>query len=317
MNKNFLVTGGAGYIGTSLTKRLLDEGAKVTIFDNLKYGNRDLVDTRAVFIMGDVCDSEALDKVFTSNTFDTVIHLAALKSVEESEKNPAEFIHVNVTGTINILEIMKKKQISSLVFSSTAAVYKENEAGIYDEDSTLSPQSIYGSSKVICEELISQYERLGHINQAIIFRYFNLAGDTGLRFFDLNAQNVFPIIARAYLEDRVFSIFGDNFDTPDGTGIRDYIHLSDLVEAHVLSLRGNIKGVFNLGTQQGTSVKKLTEIFNSYLERPLKVKFADRRTGDVAKAIANSKKAEIKFGWVANASLEDMVRSTIETFNVR
>lgn len=101
MNKSFLVTGGAGYIGTSLTKRLLDEGAKVTIFDNLKYGNRDLVDKRAVFIMGDVCDSEALDKVFTSNTFDTVIHLAALKSVEESEKNPAEFIHVNVTGTIN------------------------------------------------------------------------------------------------------------------------------------------------------------------------------------------------------------------------
>jgi UDP-glucose 4-epimerase len=218
---------------------------------------------------------------------------------------------------INILEMMKKKQISSLVVSSTDAVYKENETGFYDEDSTLSSQSIYGSSKVICEELISQYERLGHINQAIIFRYFNLAGDTGLRFFDLHAQNVFPMIARAYLENRVFSIFGDNFDTPDGTEIRDYIHLSDLVEAHVLSLRGNIKGFFNLGTQQGTSVKKLTEIFNSYLERPLKLKFADRSAGDVAKAIANSKKAEIKFGWVANASLEDMVRSTIETFNVR
>lgn len=315
MNRKILITGGAGYIGTSLTRRLLDEGAKVTVFDNLKYGNRDLVDKRASFIMGDVCDCVVLNKAFASNTFDTVIHLAALKSVGESEKNPADFMRVNVIGTVNILENMKTNNISNLVFSSTAAVYKENDAGIYNEDCTLNPQSIYGFSKVICEELIRQYERLGHINQAIVFRYFNLAGDTGLRFFDLNAQNVFPMIARAYLENRHFSIYGDDFDTPDGTGLRDYIHLSDLVEAHVLSLRGNIKGVFNLGTQLGTSVKELVDVFNIYLEKPVKVKFADRRAGDAAKAIANSQKAKIEFGWVAKATLEEMVLSTIETYN--
>lgn len=264
--------------------------------------------------MGDVCDSEVLDKVFASKTFDIVIHLAGLKSVGKSEKSPADFIRVNVMGTVNILEMMKKKQVLILVFSSTTAVYKETEAGIYNEDCTLNPQSIYGSSKVICEELIRQYERLGHINQAIISRHFNLAGDIGLRFFDFHAQNVFPMIARAYPEKKDFSIFGDDFDAPDGTGVRDYIHLSDLVEAHVLSLRGNIKGVFNLGTQLGTSVKELTDMF---LESPMTVKLAERRASDAAKAIANSKKAKIEFGWVARASLEDMVQSTIETYNAR
>lgn len=203
--------------------------------------------------MGDVCDSEVLDKVFASKTFDTVIHLAGLKSVGESEKSPADFIRVNVMGTVNILEMMKKKQVLILVFSSTTAVYKETEAGIYNEDCTLNPQSIYGSSKVICEELIRQYERLGHINQAIISRHFNLAGDIGLRFF-------------------------------------------------------------NLGTQLGTSVKELTDMF---LESPMTVKLAERRASDAAKAIANSKKAKIEFGWVARASLEDMVQSTIETYNAR
>lgn len=317
MNKSFLITGGAGYIGTALSRRLLDQGAQITVFDNLITGRRDLVDPRARFVMGDVLSYVDLSLLCATNNFDTIIHLAALKSVGDSETAPRDFMNVNVSGTLNILEMMKEYQIYSLVFSSTAAVYKENSTGVYDEDCALSPMSIYGSTKLICEELIRQYERLGHIRQGLIFRYFNLAGDSGLNFFDRFAQNVFPMIARACLDNHAFSIFGDDFPTPDGTGIRDYIHLNDLVEAHVLGMNQNMTGVFNLGTQDGTSVMDLVERFNNQLTVPLKVQVVARRPGDVAKAIANPSKAKRAFNWVAKSSIDEMVKSTIKAYHVK
>ena len=317
MPKHILITGGAGYIGTALTKRLLDEGFLITVFDNLQTGQRELIDQRAEFIKGDVCDSTHLDEVCVTNQFHTVIHLAALKSVGDGEKYPANFTRINVMGTLNILEVMKKNHSSRLVFSSSASVYQNNKTGIYDEECPLSAQSVYGATKLICEELIRQYERLKYINQAIIFRYFNLAGDTGIGFFDANAQNIFPMIVRAYLEQKPFSIFGIDYNTPDGTGIRDYIHLTDLIEAHVMSLQKNSSGIFNLGTQRGTSVKELIEIFNKHLTTPIDVNEVERRAGDVAKAVAISSKAQQEFGWFAKSSLEDMVLSTIETYNVQ
>ncbi|ERL99454.1 UDP-glucose-4-epimerase [Rhodobacteraceae bacterium HIMB11] len=316
MDKSFLVTGGAGYIGTALTKRLISEGAQVTIFDSLETGQRRLVDPRAHFFKGDVRNREDLEYICSSNNFDTVIHLAALKSVGEGEKAPANFINVNVSGTLNVLEVMRKKHISNLVFSSTAAVYEENLSGIYDEKCSLLPLSVYGSTKLMCEELIRQYQRLGHIGQSVIFRYFNLAGDSGLKFFDAYAQNIFPVIARTYLAGGDFSVFGDDYPTPDGTGIRDYIHLNDLIEAHVLSIKKNVSGIFNLGTQRGTSVKELIEKFNQHLEQPLKVHVVGRRPGDAAKAIADPSKAEHVFNWVAKAGIDEMIKSTIEAHNV-
>ena len=317
MDKSFLITGGAGYIGTALTKRLIDEGAQVTVFDNLETGQSKLVDIRARFFKGDVRNLADLECICSGNDFDTVIHLAALKSVGESEKAPANFMTVNVSGTLNVLEVMRNQKISNLVFSSTAAVYAEKASGIYDEDCALSPLSIYGSTKLICEELIRQYQRLGHISHSTIFRYFNLAGDSGLEFYDAYAQNIFPVIARTYLAGREFSIFGDNYPTPDGTGVRDYIHLNDLIEAHVLSIKKNVSGIFNLGTQRGTSVKELVEKFDQHLEEPLKVQVIGRRLGDAAKAIANPSKAEHAFNWVAKTSIDEMIKSTIDAHNVR
>ena len=316
MDKSFLITGGAGYIGTALTKRLIDEGATVTVFDNLETGQRKLVDARARFFKGDVCNLEDLECICSDNDFDAVVHLAALKSVGEGEKAPANFMTVNVSGTLNVLEVMRNKKISNLVFSSTAAVYAEKTSGIYDEQCALAPISIYGSTKLICEELIRQYERLGYISNSTIFRYFNLAGDSGLKFFDSHAQNIFPVIARTYRDRREFSIFGDDYPTPDGTGVRDYIHLNDLIEAHVLSINKNVSGIFNLGTQLGTSVKELVEKFNQHLEQPIKTQVVSRRPGDAAKAIANPSKAGRAFNWVAKTSVDEMIKSTIEAHNV-
>lgn len=316
MNKSFLITGGAGYVGTALTKRLLDEGNKVTIFDNLVTGQRDLVDPRANFFKGDVRNPANLEYICSDNDFDMVVHLAALKAVGEGEKEPAAFMTVNVSGTLNVLETMRKKQICNLVFSSTAAVYEENVTGIYDEDCALSPLSIYGSSKLMCEELIRQYQRLGHISQSIIFRYFNLAGDSGLKFFDPYAQNIFPMILRAYRTGEQFTVFGDDYPTPDGTGIRDYIHVNDLIEAHVLGIKNNVSGVFNLGTKRGTSVKQIIKKFNQHLTEPLQVRVAGRRPGDAATAIANSSKAEHAFNWVAKCSIDEMIKSTLRVDNV-
>ena len=317
MDKNFLITGGAGYIGTALTKRLINEGATVTVFDNLETGQRKLVDARASFFKGDVRNLADLECICSENDFDTVIHLAALKSVGEGEKAPANFMRVNVSGTLNVLEVMRNQKISNLVFSSTAAVYAENTSGTYDEQCALSPLSIYGSTKLICEELIRQYQRLGYISNSTIFRYFNLAGDSGLNFFDAHAQNIFPVIARAYLDRREFSIFGDDYPTPDGTGVRDYIHLNDLIEAHVLSINKNVSGIFNLGTQLGTSVKELIEKFSQHLEQPIKAQVVARRPGDAAQAIANPSKAEHAFNWVAKTSIDEMIKSTIDAHNVR
>lgn len=317
MDKSFLITGGAGYIGTALAKRLIDEGAHVTVFDNLETGQRKLVDKRAHFFKGDVRNLTDLQSICSNNNFDTVIHLAALKSVGEGEKEPGNFMTVNVSGTLNVLEIMKSQKISNLVFSSTAAVYAEKTSGIYDEEDALSPLSIYGSTKLICEELIRQYQRLGHITHSTIFRYFNLAGDSGLKFYDTCAQNIFPVIARTYLSGENFFIFGDDYHTPDGTGIRDYIHLNDLIEAHVLSIKKNVNGIFNLGTQRGTSVKELVEKFDQHLEGPLEVQVASRRPGDAAKAIANPSKAKHAFNWVAKTSIDEMIKSTIDAYNVR
>ena len=317
MHMNILITGGAGYIGTSLTKRLLDEGLGVTVFDNLNTGQRELVDKRAQFVLGDVLDCVGLEKVCVSNHFDSVIHLAALKSVREGEQNPSEFVEKNVIGTLNVLETMKKNRIRSLIFSSSAAVYQENDIGIYDENCPLSAKSIYGSTKIICEELITQYERLGYFNQTIIFRYFNIAGDSGIKFFDKHAQNLFPVLARANLENKPFSIFGNDYNTPDGTAIRDYIHLSDLTEAHVLCLKNKSSGVFNLGTERGTSVKEIVNKFNKHCPQPLVIEEIERKIGDAEKAVANSTKAKLQFGWAAQFSLEDMINSTIETYNAK
>ncbi len=314
---NILITGGAGYIGTALTQSLLQRGYTVTVYDSLSTGQIELVDSRATVVEGDIMDSPSLTTALSAQQYDVVIHLAALKSVGDGEENPAEYYRINVQGTVNVLEAMRKNNIPVIMFSSTAAVYKETGKKIYSETDTTDPQSVYGSTKLMCEQLIQQYVRMGYVSNHTIFRYFNLAGDVGLGFYDTQAQNVFPRLARAYSEGVTFRVFGDDYDTSDGTGVRDYIHIDDLMTAHHCALRYNFSGICNLGTAQGTSVGQLIKAFEDCTGQPLPRTVAPRRIGDPATILASCAKANQELHWKPVKTLEDMVSSTVNVYGAK
>jgi len=316
MNKSILITGGAGYIGTACTKILLDKGYEVVVYDNLSNGREEKVDGRAQLYEGDILDTDSLSRVFNKHDFDHVIHLAALKSVGDGEDEPEKYYENNVVGTLNILKQMRTHKTPSVFFSSTAVVYKPQKEGVYSETDPIGPTSIYGSTKVLCEEMINQYERLGFIKNAIIFRYFNLAGDIGINYIDPNPKNVFPLIAKSAQEENDFHVFGDTYKTRDGTGIRDYIHLQDLIDAHTLALDKNISGTFNLGTNHGSTVLELIEQFSKTLNKTVPYRIVECRGGDEAVLLADAKKANTVLGWSPKKTLQDMVLSTLNTYNL-
>jgi len=302
--KKILVTGGAGYIGSAIVRDLCNKGFDVVVIDNLDKGKKELVDIRADFFQVDLKNKDELESVFENNNFDTVIHCAALKAVGESEREPNKYFENNISGTINLLFCIKKFDVKKIIFSSTACVYKENSVGVYSETDEIMSPNVYGFTKIICENLICEQARITGMNY-VIFRYFNVAGDVGLNYVDPNAQNIFPIISEVLngVRDKVL-VFGNDYDTKDGTGVRDYIHLQDLVLAHNCALDFDGSEVFNLGTGSGTSVLELVKEFGD-----VNYEIAPRRDGDVACALANSSKAYRLLGWKAQCSLSDMVLS--------
>ena len=316
MNKNILVIGGAGYIGSSCVNELVKGNYNVTVLDNLSTGQTDKVNEKAKTINGDILDISFLENVFKDNSFDTVIHFAAKKAVGESEEKPELYFQNNVIGTLNILSMMSKYNVPKIIFSSTAAVYKPQggENVIYNEDSETSPINVYGRTKYMCELMIKDFARLGKIKQYFIFRYFNVAGDTGLNYIEKNAQNVFPLLTNAILNGTEFIVFGEDYATKDGSGIRDYIHLSDLVNAHILAIENNKSGTYNLGTKNGYSVKELVKAFEDATNKKMDIKISDRRKGDPAIVIADSTKANADLNWQAQYSLNDMVTSTLKAY---
>jgi UDP-glucose 4-epimerase len=279
-------------------------------------GQIDKVNNKAKIINFDILDIDNLENIFKQNSFDTVIHFAAKKAVGESEDKPELYFQNNVIGTLNILTMMSKYNVPKIIFSSTAAVYKpkNEENAIYTEDSEVDPINVYGRTKLICELMIKDFARLGKIKKYIIFRYFNVAGDTGLNYIEKNAQNVFPLLTNAILNETEFTIFGDNYSTIDGSGVRDYIHLSDLVNAHVLAVENDNSGIYNLGTKNGYSVKQLIKSFEDVVSKKMNVKISDRRKGDPAIVIADSSKANNDLNWQAKHSLNDMVISTLKAY---
>lgn len=316
MNKNILVIGGAGYIGSSCVNSLVNSGYTVTVLDNLSSGQADKVHEKAKVINGDILDIISLENVFKDDTFNTVIHFAAKKSVGESEENPELYFQNNVVGTLNILSMMSKYNVSKIIFSSTAAVYKpkNEENAIYKEDGDVEPINVYGRTKLMCELMIKDFVRLGKIKQYVIFRYFNVAGDTGLKFIEKNAQNVFPLLTNAIMNGTEFTIFGDDYATKDGSGVRDYIHISDLVHAHVLAVESTTSAIYNLGKKNGYSVKDLVKAFEEITNKKMKVKISAKRKGDPAVVIADPTLANTDLNWTAEKTLEDMVLSTLEAF---
>jgi UDP-glucose 4-epimerase len=310
---DILVTGGAGYIGSVAVKKLIVDGHNVTVIDNLSKGNINLVDSKANFIKSDLNDLINLDLIFSKNKFDAVIHFSAYKAVEESMKNAVKYSD-NITGIINLLNCMVKYNVNKIIFSSSAAVYGMKN-GVIDENATLEPINFYGYTKKAMEEIISWYNKIYGIKY-IALRYFNVAGDV-LGYIDPDAQNIFPIIAEVIKGDRdLLKIFGNDYNTPDGTCIRDYIDVQDLVNAHILALKCSFIGPINLGNGKGYSVKELVDAFSEVSGQNINFKYVERRSGDPEKLIASNKLAKEVLKWEPCVSLKDMVKSCLQAYEL-
>jgi UDP-glucose 4-epimerase len=308
MGKRILVCGGAGYIGSVCVKRLVERGYDVCVVDNLSKGIRGLVDSGAKFYEGDLVDRGFLKSVFDENEFDCVIHFAAYKSVGESMKDAVKYSD-NVVGSINLLNQMVASGVKKIIFSSTAAVYGDKD-GVVDEEMSVGAINFYGATKLKVEKIMEWYSKIYGIDY-VSLRYFNVAGDE-LGYVDPEAENVFPIIMEAINRRREkLEIFGDDYDTEDGTGVRDYVDVRDLVDAHILAIGCDYVGPLNLGSGKGFSVKELVDAFRRISGCDLNVEVVGRREGDPGKLIASNVKAKEILGWEPKYGIDDMVSSTV------
>ncbi|MEG1189498.1 MAG: UDP-glucose 4-epimerase GalE [Cetobacterium sp.] len=299
-----LVTGGAGYIGSHATAELLDAGYEVIVLDNLENGYMDLVDSRSKFYKGDVRVPESFEIVFKENDIDAVMHFAGYIKVGESVDEPLKYYENNTYGVMNVLEMMKKYSVKNIVFSSTAAVYGEVKCdGLVLEEYPTNPINPYGASKLMAERIIIDSAKAFGINYSI-FRYFNVGGAHEKHYIGQKGEGVtalIPILLQvAKGERKQLEIYGNDYNTPDGTGIRDYIHVVDLVRAHIAALpvlKENISGIYNLGNGNGFSVLEMLESARKVTGEEVKAVFTPRRAGDPAAVVASSQKAREILGW--------------------
>jgi UDP-glucose 4-epimerase len=312
-----LVVGGAGYIGSHAVLELIKEQHNVIVFDNLSSGFEDMVSEQATLIIGDIRDKSALDHVFkTHNDIDVVMHFAAKIVVPESVEQPLEYYSNNVEGVRVLLESMKDHNIKNIVFSSTAAVYGEASGVCFEEDET-HPINPYGETKLATERMI-KWVTQAYGMKYLIFRYFNVAGadqslKVGLKKDQLTHLIPVAIQALIGLREKLL-IYGDDYDTEDGTCVRDYIHVSDLAYAHVLGAKylkdGGQSTTINLGSNQGYSVLDVAKTVQKLGE--MKYEITERRPGDPAKLIASNEKAKTLLHWEPKYGLEDIVNSDFE-----
>lgn len=321
MSMNVLVIGGAGYIGGHVVRELLDHGYSVTVFDNMSSGTDDNLFPEAAFIKGDILDYPALDAVMKSG-FDAVFHFAAFKAAGESMVVPQKYSTNNITGTINILNAASVNKISYFVFSSTAAVFGEPKYLPIDEAHPTVPENYYGFTKLEIERVLAWYAKLTGIKYAAL-RYFNAAGydlQGRVRGLEKNPQNLLPCVMEVACGKREkLLVFGNDYPTPDGTGVRDYIHVSDLASAHVKALsyltKTNESVTVNLGSESGLSVLAIVKEAEKVSGKKITYEIVGRREGDCASLYATSKKAEALFGWKARFSdITTLVNSTWERY---
>ena len=300
---SILVCGGAGYIGSHMVAYLLEQGKDVVVIDSLETGHEEAV-KGVKFYKGDLRDKEFLNKVFNENKIEAVIDFAAYSLVGESMVEPLKYFNNNVYGTVNLLEVMKEHDVKYIVFSSTAATYGEPErTPIVEEDKTF-PTNAYGESKLMVEKVLKWCDRAYGIKHTVL-RYFNAAGAhvSGNIGEDHKTEtHLIPLILQVALGKREkIMIFGDDYNTPDGSCVRDYIHVSDLASAHALALERLFKGgdsrIFNLGNGTGFSVKEVIEVVRKVTNHSIPAEIAERRAGDPAVLIASSKKAIEELGW--------------------
>ncbi len=312
-----LVTGGAGYIGSHTVLALKRAGYQVVILDNLVYGHRDLVEQvlQVELVVGDTNDRTLLDKLFTTQQFAAVMHFSAYAYVGESVSDPAKYYRNNVTGTLTLLEAMEAVSIKNFVFSSTCATYGVPTEVPIPEDHPQNPINPYGATKLMVERILTDFD-VAYKLKSVRFRYFNAAGadPSGNLGEDHNPEtHLIPLVLQTALGKREsVSIFGTDYPTPDGTCIRDYIHVSDLADAHVLGLEYLLKGsdstVFNLGNGNGFSVREVIDTAKKITGKEIKVVECDRRPGDPPALIGSGDKARQILGWEPKyADLENIL----------
>jgi len=324
--KNIFITGGLGYIGSHTCVVLIEAGFKVSIIDNLSNSHLIVLDrieqisgARPQFYEGDIRDRKLLDNIFSSQAFDAVIHFAGLKAVGESVDNPIEYYDNNVGGSVSLLIAMKHANINALVFSSSATVYGDPHAVPIQEDFPCSPTNPYGGSKLVIENMLADLSAAEPKWSIGRLRYFNPVGahQSGLIGEDPKGvpNNLMPYIAQVAAGRRKkLSVFGGDYPTPDGSGVRDYIHVMDLAEGHLAALRycHENSGLLtvNLGTGQGVSVIQMIETFERVSGQQVPYKIVDRRSGDIAQCWADPSFAKQVLGWNAVRSLDTMCADT-------
>lgn len=312
-----LVLGGAGYIGSHTVYELIANGHEVVIADNLETGHIEAVHPQAKFYQGDIRNREFIDSVFDNETVDAVIHFAANSLVGESMVNPLKYYDNNLCGTKVLLESMVAHGVDKIVFSSTAATYGEPESIPILETDRTEPTNAYGETKLSMEKMF-KWTGVAHGLRYVSLRYFNACGahESGEIGEAHNPEShLIPLILQVPNGQREFiSIFGDDYDTKDGTCVRDYIHVTDLAQAHILAveylMKGNESNIFNLGNGVGFTVKEVIDVARKVTGHPIEARVTPRRAGDPAKLIASSEKARTILGWnPQHADLEEIVSS--------
>lgn len=301
---SILVVGGAGYIGSHMVKRLIEQGQEVVVVDNLSTGHRKAVDEKARFYEGDIRNHVFLKGVFDRENIDTVVHFAAFSIVPESMEKPLKYFDNNTAGMVALLEEMRDHDVKRIIFSSTAATYGVPEKSPIEETDRQAPINPYGESKLMMEKIIRWADQAYGI-KFVALRYFNVAGaypDGSIGEDHGPETHLTPIILQVAAGQRdQLKIFGDDYNTPDGTNVRDYVHVLDLVDAHILAINylkaGNDSDVFNLGSSTGFSVKQMVEAAREVTGEPIPAEIAERRPGDPDSLIAASKKARDVLQW--------------------
>ena len=319
-----LVTGGCGYIGSHTVLELLNKNYDVVVVDNFSNSNpeglrrvQQITGKTVTFYEADIRDAETMDKIFSAHTFDAVIHFAAFKAVGESCRLPLKYYENNISGTVSLLQIMEKHNVKKVVFSSSATVYGDPERLPLDETCRLSTTNPYGSTKLMMEMIMQDLYKADNAWNIILLRYFNPVGahESGLIGEDPKGipNNLMPYVAQvASGKLACINVFGNDYDTPDGTGVRDYIHVVDLALGHIAAIEGCQESgvhIYNLGTGRGYSVLEMIKAFEKACGKTLPYKIGPRRSGDIASCYAAPDKAKNELGWEAKFGIEEMCAS--------
>ncbi|MBX9922788.1 MAG: UDP-glucose 4-epimerase GalE [Rhabdochlamydiaceae bacterium] len=320
--KTVLVVGGAGFIGSHVNKLLYQNGYETIVFDNLSRGNKDAV-KYGKFIEGDLGDIQALKQVFENNNIDVVMHFAAFTDVGDSCLNPGAYYINNVANSVNLLQVMAQHSVKIFIFSSTAAIFGPPEEIPITENHPYHPISPYGRSKLMVEQILADFD-IAHGIKYCSFRYFNAAGgdpDNILKNYKSKENNLIPLALRSLQEpQKCITIFGTDYSTPDGTGIRDYIHVYDLASAHILAMEkllgGSTSSSYNLGNGKGYSVLEVIKAIEKITGQQINLIYGERRQGDVPYILASSEKAKNELGWEPQySSLETMIEHAWKALN--